>query len=189
MNKKRRRVRSELLRSLCVLWNEFNMEPKMHIGMKLVSRLATICSKDVELLRKLEYFTKFNMPRRKIITRPRRIAEQNKNSVSKRTFSETRTVDEIGEEPEEIQECDERIFDEDELLDDECDCDRKIEASCNKSEASTVATALSSSSFIENEVSMDICAAGSVLSDAEEEGVTEEDLIKMFRKLSKTLEL
>lgn len=82
MSKKRRRIKISLLRALCTLWIEFQMEPNMIIGVKTVSKLAKQSAQNTKLVRKLEYFTKFNMKGRIMQTHPRRLGNTGKNRFS-----------------------------------------------------------------------------------------------------------
>lgn len=65
MSKRRRCVKSELLHSLFLLWNEFRMEPNMHIGLKtdkigqiIVSRFGI--NEKAGILHKIQYARKNN---------------------------------------------------------------------------------------------------------------------------------
>lgn len=84
MHKRRKSVKISLLGSLCMLWCEFKNNPTMHIGVKLVSKLAILNCHNIHLLRKLEYFAKYGKRGRTIYTHAQRsqvVAQSNSQEI------------------------------------------------------------------------------------------------------------
>lgn len=118
MNYKRNRSKASLVSSLCKLWNEFR-DPNTRITLKLVSELASLSTENIILLRKLEYFTKFGMRERVILTHPRRIGEY---SLKKRAANSQVGVEEnkmLSQEIEDNKLAEAKIISSQDMLDED----------------------------------------------------------------------